>query len=947
MKISAFTTNGKQPAATSRQPWARWTVAGLLAFAQIASHAATITGRVRDAGSNSYLLGASVTIRELDRTLNTNSGGEFNFGNVPAGDYTLEVSALGYNDQAVAATVTETGTAPVLVGLKSEVVQLEGVVVEGSREGQMRALQQKRAATNVMDIVAADAVGKFPDGNAAEALRRVPGISLEIDQDEGRYVVVRGIDSSLNTVTLNNQLVGTPSEGGNRGVAMDAVPADLIARLEVVKAVTPDKDGNSIGGAINIVTQSAFDRPEGFTFGSAGVFYDDFGGRSRPTGSLTFGRLLGDSGKWGFVGAVSYSLKDVKSQTANTRSWANNANTGNLWLPLTQQNYDYDLERERIGANVAFQYRPAEGHEVALRLNHNEFNDSEDRQSVLYEYRLGTLSNQTATSGANSQGRASRQFRDYDQTGTIDVLTLDGKHDLAGDALFTWQAGASTGSRDTHKRNDWEFRSATGAFPNTYDLSGEELVIKPNTDAYYNPANYPFRRVRFRTDDEQEKVKTVQADYQRDLALGSRDGFWKAGIKYIARDKRDDRNNRNYDAASSGNFTLGEATLAGPEVTNYFDGLFRYGPTLDVDALERFFAANPTRFVFNSASTLADSTASDYSAKEKVSAGYVMSSIELVKNLTLLAGVRVERTEAEYGANELASGTYRWIEGGKDYTDVLPGLHLAWRPAKQAVIRFAWTNTIGRPNYADLAPIRQLDAIENTPGHWSGSLSGGNPDLEPFKAMNFDLAAEYYLANGGVLSAGAFHKRIKNPIYDKTVFFTDYTYEGQLFDTLSFSGPANAEKGEITGLELNYQQFFTRLPAPFDGLGVNFNYTVTDSSARLFTRTDEIPFFKQSPTVYNLALIYEKAGFEGRVSYSKSGDYLSDVGTSPATDIYVRGRAVVDAKMSYRLTKQLKLFVELLNLTEEPLRELTGERARENDFEIYKWKAKVGVNFNL
>jgi TonB-dependent receptor len=905
--------------------------------------AATVNGRVRDAGSNSYLLGATVTLRELDRTTTTVDGGEFTFGNIPAGDYTLVVSSLGFEDKIQSVSAVESGSRPLDLALKSDLLHFEKIVIEGTREGQARALQQKRSATNVMDIVSADAVGKFPDGNAAEALRRVPGISLEIDQDEGRYVVVRGIDSALNTVTINNQLVGTPSEQGNRGVAMDSVPADLIARLEVVKAVTPDMDANSIGGAINIVTQSAFDRPEGFTFGSVGLFYDDFGGRSRPNGSLTFGRLLGDDGKWGFVGAASYSLKDVKSQTANTRSWSQ---VNGFWLPLTQQNYDYDIERERIGANVAFQYRPADGHELALRLNHNEFSDSEDRQSVQYEYRLGTLSNQTATGGANSQGRANRQFRDYDQTGTIDVVTLDGKHEVAGDAKLTWQAGASRGSRDTHKRNDWEFRSAAGAFPNTYDLSGEELVITPNTDAYYNPASYPFRRVRFRTDDEQEDVVTAQADYQRELAVGGRHGFWKVGAKYISREKKDDRTNTNYDA-SAANFTLAETGLSGLGDDNYFDGLFRYGPTLNVEALDAFFAANPGRFVYNAATTLADSTAADYEASEDVTAAYAMVSIDLAKNFTLLAGVRVEQTDATYSANELANGAYRWITGGKDYTDVLPGLHMAWRPAKQAVVRFAWTNTIGRPRYSDLAPIRVLDAIENTPGHWSGGLSGGNPELDPFESMNFDVSLEYYFKTGGILSLGAFHKEIKNPIYDNTVFQTDVEYEGRRYDTLTFSGPANADKGEITGVELNYQQFFTALPAPFDGLGVNVNYTLTDSSVRLFTRTDELPFFKQSDSIMNLALIYEKYGFEGRVSYSKNDDFLDDIGASAATDIYVRGRAVVDAKVSYRFTSRLKVFVELLNLTEEPLREFTGVRARENDFEIYKWKAKVGVNFNL
>jgi TonB-dependent receptor len=908
-----------------------------------AAAAATITGRVRDAGSNSFLLGATVTLRELDRTTTTKAGGEFSFGSVPAGDYTLTVSSLGYADHMQPVTAAESAPQELEVTLRSAVLNLEKFVVEGTREGQARALQQKRSATNVMDIISADAVGKFPDGNAAEALRRVPGISLEIDQDEGRYVVVRGIDSALNTVTLNNQLVGTPSEQGNRGIAMDSVPADLIARLEVVKAVTPDMDANSIGGAINIVTQSAFDRPEGFTFGSVGMFYDDFGGRSRPNGSLTFGRLLGAGGKWGFVGAVSYSLKDVKSQTVNTRSWSQ-VNT--FWLPLTQQNYDYDIERERLGANVAFQYRPAEGHEVALRLNHNEFSDSEDRQSVLYEYRLGTLSSQTATSGANSQGRANRQFRDYEQTGTIDVVTLDGQHEVSGDARFTWQAGASRGSRDTHKRNDWEFRSATGAFPNTYDLTGDVVAVTPTTGAYYDPASYPFRRVRFRTDDEQEDVFTLQADYQRDLALGSGNGFWKAGAKYISREKQDDRNNTNFDASAT-NFTLAETGLAGPEVANYFDGLSRYGPTLNMDAVEAFYAANPSRFVFNSATTLADSTASDYEATEDVTAAYALASVEFAKRWTLLAGVRVEQTDANYGANELFNGAYRRVKGGKDYTNVLPGLHLAWRLTDQSVVRFAWTNSIGRPSYSDLAPIRTLDSIETTPGRYTGSLSGGNPGLDPFESMNFDLSLEYYFKPSGILSLGVFRKEIKNPIYDNTVFQTNVEYEGRLYDTLTFSGPANAEKGRILGVELNYQQFFTNLPAPFDGFGVNFNYTVTDSSVKLFTRADQLPFFKQSDSILNLALIYEKYGFEGRISYSKNDDFLNDVGAGPDTDIFVRGRSVVDAKVSYRFTRKLKVFVELLNLTEEPLREFTGVRVRENDFEIYKWKAKVGVNFNL
>lgn len=926
-------------------------LAGLLLAAAV--EAATVSGRVRDEAAGSFLLGASVSLRELDRATASGAGGDFVLTDVPAGNYTLVVAHLGYREFTRPVVVREAGNAPVDVPLAADVVRLERFVVEGAREGQVRALQQKRSAVNVSDIVSADAVGKFPDGNAAEALRRVPGVSVEYDQDEGRYVVLRGIDSALNTVTLNNQLIGTPSEGGNRGIALDSVPADLIARLEVVKAVTPDMDASAVGGSVNIVTQSAFDRAERFLNGSVSGFHDDFSGRTTPNGSLAFGTVFGSEKQWGLVAGFSYSLKDFSSQTVNTRSWSQ---VNGFWLPLTEQSYDYDIERERLGANVALQFRPAPGHELALRLNHNEFSDVEARQSVLYEHRLGTLTNQTATSGANSQGRASRQFRDYHQTGTIDAATVEGRHQL-GDTTVTWQGGASRGERDVPTRVDWEYRSAAGAFPNTYDLSGDVLVIRPTTDAYYDPASYPFRRVRFRSDIEREEVYSLQADVRRAIRVGARPGAWKAGAKFVAREKRDDRNNRNYNLAAGATnlFTLAEPGLAGAEPAGYFDGLFRFGPTLNLAANQAYFSANPGRFTLDPLGSLSDSVSGDFDATEDVFAGYAQATIELAKGLSLLAGLRVEATETTYGANELStvggtfSGVYRRVTGGRSYENFLPGLHLTWRPTGRLVARFAWTNTLSRPNYADLAPRRQFDAIETAAGSgvFNGSVSTGNPDLKPYEAMNFDLAVEYYLGNAGILSAGVFHKEIDNPVFGRSTFQTDVTVDGRRFATLATSAPANADRGRITGLELNYQQFFRFLPAPFDGFGVNVSYTLVDSEVRLFTRSDRLPFFKQSDRVANLALFYEKHGFEARVALAYSDDFLNAVGTNPATDLYVRGRRPLDAKVSYRVNRHLRLFGEFLNLTEEPLREYTGERRRENDFEIYRWKARFGVNFNL
>jgi TonB-dependent receptor len=909
--------------------------------------AETLTGQVRDANNNSFLIGARITVEGTDRQTVTDREGRYHFRDLDPGSYTVTVNYLGYNEVSATVQVASGQDMAQNFTVGAEVLSMDAFVVEGMREGQARALQQKMAAVNVIDVISADSVGKLPDGNAAEALRRVPGISVQIDQDEGRYVVVRGIDSALNNVTLNGLSVGTPSEKGNRGIALDSVPADLISNIEVVKAVTPDMDANAIGGSVNIVTQSAFDRPEGFVYATVAGFYDSFSEKTTPNASLSFGKVIDEAGKWGVAAGLSYSLKDFKSQTINQRAWKQ---FNGEWVPARQQPYDYAIERERIGANVALQFRPNEDHELALRINHNEFSDSEDRQSNRYEFARGTLSNQTPTSGDFSGGRANRQFRDYEQTGTIDALSLEGDHLLANDLHVSWQAGLSKGERDVGKRNDWEFRSGGSAFPNSYVIGPDLVSITPDSNDYYDPSAYPLRRVRFRTDLEREDVGSAQIDLERDFTFAGRYSRWKIGGKFITRDKDDDRHNQNY-SPDNGGFTLGEPGLTGPEIDNYFKGFLRYGPTLDVAALEAFYAANPSLFKLNVLDSLEDSLADDFEASEDVLSGYAMVEMPVAERVTMLAGLRIEHTDASYAANELFyndgdfEGDYRRVTGSSDYTNVLPGLHFVWRPEDNIAVRFAWTNTLGRPDYADLAPRRELEALEDTPGVYIGSLSTGNPELDPYESMNFDLSLEYYLENAGILSLGAFHKQIDNPIYTRNELQTDVTVDGRFYSELSVTAPANADKGEITGVELNYSQPFTFLPAPFDGFGASINFTFVDSSATLFTRSEELPFFGQADTLANVALYYEKHGWEARIAYSRTDDYLLGVGKDTDTDLYLRQRDVIDAKLSYRINEHYRVFLELLNLDSEPLREFTGVPARENDYDIYDWKAKFGISY--
>ncbi len=750
-------------------------------------------------------------------------------------------------------------------------VELEQFVVEGERAGQALAIRQKREAANIMDAVSADAVGKFPDGNAAEALRRVPGVTLEIDQSEGRFVVVRGIDAALNNVTLNGQNIGSPAEQGRRGLSMDSVPAELIARLEVVKAVTPDRDHNAIGGSVNIVTTSAFDRPEGFLFGSLSGAYTDFTGKWGWWGAgVNYGRVFGPDRDWGVIAGVSYSRRKYGSQTSDALDWTP---TGGGLVPLTQESFDYAIDRARFGVNLALEHRPREGHELYLRFNFNEFIDVEGRQKTGFEFNRGVLSNQTATIGAFSQGRATKEFRDYKQKHLIDAWSIGGSHLLADAWTAEWQVGYSSGERDTPRRVDWEYRSGGGTFPNSYDLAGRIPIITPNA-TFYSPASFPFRRVRFRTDDEREEITSAQLDLRRDATFGGRDGSWKIGAKWVESDKTQDRQNTNFNLASGAAnlFTLAQPGLAGSGPSGFMEGRYRLGPTIDLAANQRFLRDNPGRFTFDAASSLANSTEADFDATEEVLAGYAMATVELGGRSTLLGGVRVERTDATYSGNERRNGVYTRLTLGGSYTQFLPGLHYTFRANDRLVLRAAWTNTFGRTNYTDLAPRNILDDVDLGGGVFQGSLSSGNPDLDPFESMNFDGSAEYYLAGGGIVSVGLFHKRIDNPVYSRAFTLTNTTYDGRNYSTLAVSRPENAPRGDITGLELNWQQFFSGLPAPFDGLGVNVNYTITDSSAEIFGRAADVPFFKQADAVGNFALIYERGGFEARLPLERLRD---------------------------------------------------------------------------
>jgi TonB-dependent receptor len=261
-------------------------------------------------------------------------------------------------------------------------------------------------------------------------------------------------------------------------------------------------------------------------------------------------------------------------------------------------------------------------------------------------------------------------------------------------------------------------------------------------------------------------------------------------------------------------------------------------------------------------------------------------------------------------------------------------------------VRAAVTRTIGRPSYANLAPISAVDEIEDEPGVFVGSLSSGNPDLKPYESTNVDASIEFYLPSG-LVAIAPFYKRIANPIFGRSFVETDVVHNDRLYERLGFSQPENAESGHIGGVEMTLQTYFTRLPAPLDGLGVNLNYTVTDSSVRIFGRDDDLPFFKQSDHVGTVAVLYEKFGVAAQVSLSFNSPSLGSVGSGPENDNYGDTYRVVDLKFSAPIRRGIRAVIEMGNLNDERRRRYAGSPELRVQDEIYSWNLVAGIDWRF
>ncbi|MEZ5708605.1 MAG: TonB-dependent receptor [Blastomonas sp.] len=931
-------------------PISRRTLAAALAAAAIfpstAAMAGEVVGTVTDLDETTALQAAELRIVELDRIATSARDGSFRFPDVPAGNYTLEVRYVGAPDVSIAVNVSDDGVATVPV--KMGVAGSSEILVIGQAANQASALSRQRAADGVSSVLTRDAVGQFPDQNVAESLRRLSGVNILNDQGEGRFVSVRGLDPNLNSSSVNGVRLPSP-ESDVRSVALDVISSDLIESIEVKKSLTPDMDGDTIGASVEINTVSAFDRKKDLLTIKAEGSYNEFRDSVSPKASLDFSTRLSDD--FGIAGGISYYRRKFESDNVEADGWDVAGNGVGYVEELEYR--DYDVTRERISASLSLDLRASDTTTLYARGLYSQFDDQE------YRRRLTLIFDEEPESGdANSaqftddDGRIEvrRDIKDRFESQKIKSLVLGGDTETGPWKLSYSGSWAKSSEYEADSIDPARFRArfdGDGVDVNL-DYSNDMIPLYSITSGaalFTDPSEYSFNRIeRSFPSNSQDEEYALRADLSHTSFMDGGEFTIQGGVKSRWRKKSYDFDLEFY-GDYDGDFTL--ADVLGTQTYRITD----ISPVPSYTGATEFFRANFGDFELDPIESDFGSAVEDYSVDEDILAGYLLGRWDS-NTLRIIGGVRVERT-----SDDISGNLVELIEEGapngddlvrvtpnrfqNDYTDWLPSITFRYEPQPNVVLRLAGYKSLVRPNLGDLAPRFVVEEADD--GEREGEF--GNPALRPYKAWNFDASAEYYFSTNAAISAGFFYKDVKNFIVD----FNDEnpgTFNGIAYDEAVI--PINGDSAEVYGFEFSYSQALTFLPEPLDGLLIQFNYTYTNATG-LLNDGREIDLPTSSRNTFNAVLGYEKGPFSFRLAGTYRDKYLDEIGGDATEDRIVADHFGLDASIKFDVTKNVQLFGEVINITDEPYfaYQARDNRRRLLQYEEYGITAKFGVKVKL
>lgn len=880
---------------------------------------ALIKGKVNDIVNKESLTGATISLAATHNSAVTDVNGEF-FFYVNAGKQELTTRYLGYRDTVLTIDIREGEVKVINIELSSEYAQLNSVIVNGFLQGQAKALNQQKNADNIKNVISADQIGRFPDPNAAEALQRVPGVNIERDQGEGRYVFIRGMAPQFTNVSVNGEQIPSP-EADVRYVALDAVPSDQLASIEVSKSLTPDMDGDAVGGSVNLITRSAQSTTPRISSSLAGG-YNNLMKRGNIQGQFQYGQRLGKNGKTGILINSSYYHNDLGSDNIERSPLDNEVELR-----------DYELTRTRLGLSGTFDHKFNASHEIYLRVLYNRFTDREWRRRYVF---------------VPEDEEIEKLTKDRFEAQSVTAVNLGARHQFKK-FFLNYEIQYSYGEQNTPYDNEIGF---IAGIPSNLDYDNPKYP-GINAAGFNNNTQYEFDAAGFGKSMAKDQNITAKFDIGIPYKLNQSNGLFRFGMK-TRRKEKSYKITQDYYSAIADIPTL-DAFDEDPIKSSFLDGRYSLGRPLSVGSFIKYFNANPSEFEAELEDKAIDEALEAYDAEENVYAAFIMARQQFKKAI-LVAGIRWEHTSVSYRSKDVVidgAGDLQEIipvSGSSNYDYFLPQANIRYQLSPNTNLRAAAGFSYARPNFSEIIPAQEINQED-------GIATAGNAALKPVSAFNIDLLGEHYFGNVGLLSAGVFYKKLDDFIYRRVLFNSPYPLTGTPFiNNIDVIQSRNGNTANVAGFELAFQNNLGFISGALKHFNLYINYTYTHSSASLQNRTadaanpdaiEKLRLPGQATHVGNISLAFDNKKFIARASLNFNGEYLSEIGSVKEEDLYVKDRMQADLSASYALNSRWRLFAEILNVTSQPFQRYMAVKEQVTQSEFYSWWGRIGVKFDF
>ncbi|BET65619.1 hypothetical protein ASA1KI_05370 [Opitutales bacterium ASA1] len=912
-----------------------------VALVQAQEGTGTVSGRVQNANNGNFLNNARVSVQGSSNVVFTNQFGEFRLDDVPAGEVTLRVFYTGLEERTITVTVVAGQRVEQNVRLSAsfvqpreaatgdQIVELDDFVIAATKDTDANSIatNEQRFAANIKNVVSADAFGDVTEGNIGEFVKFLPGISVDYVAADVRTISVRGFADNFTAVQVDGaQMASAASSGNTRSFELEQVSINNVSRIEVAKVPTPDTSAATLGGSVNMISKSAFERDRA-SFGYK--FYlsvndentNPFAKSPGPGEKDTFKALPGFefsyvnpvSDTFGFVlnGLSSNQFNEQHRSALTWRSSAPGSNDAPYARNYQLQDGPKNTFRDSIG--FKFDWKPAEGHVVSAGYQFNYYKSFFGNRNINWD--VGTSAAPTGggtavlqygedfSYSASGRGSVTQGSSFRDKLGATNAFNLGWKFDGR-----RWDIEART---NFSRSKNWYRDITRGHFDTVLlEMQGENRVLfdEINEDGpkritvlsanggeldAHNLSNYRLRNgsdaVRSRPFDSYDEIMGARIDARYDLGLAFPFSI-KTGTLFSRNERDIVREENRWRYVGPDGIANNADDTAAPFLDTVYSGEdpgwgFRPIQWISPFLLYDRYVTNPEQFVADTAGNATRRTQNSYFLREDITALYAQAETKLLDGrLGVLSGVRYEKTE-NYGEGQLfLADTGERIERGAtaetSYDGFYPSVHLTYNITNDVILRAAFAKTFGRPNLSNILPSTEINENEvtdpdNLPD-FPGYISIRNTGLEPWQGNNYDLSIEYYTKNGGLLSAGVFRKEIDG-------FFSSLRKPATLQDLAPFGlgseyvgwelrTTINAGDAEIDGFELSLNQRLDLLGRLVGREEFGRMFTLNANMTRMsLGGTNVFAFEKWIPDTGNVSLSFNKRPFSVQVKWNYRG----------------------------------------------------------------------------